>query len=78
MSTEPTDEETERIMAKGERVLDVLIDSYRELREKDAAVGAQNEFGALGGVQMLAEKAPFSEILLSLAVRRLAGREAGR
>lgn len=75
MSQPISDEQTEQVMAGGEQVLDVLIDTYKRFRAKDSADGARDEFGALGGVQMVAQQAPFNDILLALAIRRLAGRE---
>lgn len=74
---EITDAQVDAVMAHNEQVLDLLIDSYRQFEERDRAGGSADEYGALGGITMLAARAvalgPATEsTLLAMAVRRLA------
>jgi len=71
------DEAANVVMAYCDEVLDLLVDGYRKMQEKDSASGATDEHGALGGVAMIADRAvqvgPASlSTLLGMAVRRLA------
>jgi hypothetical protein len=75
-----TDAEVHAVMAANEQVLDLLVDSYRQFLESDRASGATDEYGALGGICMLAERAielgPVTlPTLVGIAVRRLAKEE---
>jgi hypothetical protein len=72
-----TDAQMDAVVAQNEQVLDFLVDSYRQFDERDRRDGATDEYGALGGVSGLAERAvelvaATPSTLLALAVRRLA------
>lgn len=71
---------TDAVTAFNEQVLDMLVDTYRKLAEQDRVSGSTDEYGALGGVAMLADRAievgpATTTTLLGMAVRRLAKAE---
>lgn len=78
------DQDTHRAMELGGHVLDKMIDTYKAFAVEDLAEGADDEYGALGGVlivaQRLAQVTPgsLSRIILALAVKRIVDLEAER
>lgn len=70
-------EEIDQIVEFGETTLEALIDTFKELRDKDAATGCTSDEPALGGIAYAAEhfNEHLTRVLLALAVRRLAGVE---